>query len=62
MFYPSPADPYHKTLFLAPIINVRRGCEEAAVTRLSDINNSYNNNCKEKGLFAVVDISTWRWG
>jgi hypothetical protein len=49
MLYPSPADPYPKTLFLAPRINIKRGCEEEAVTRLSYISGSYNNNGKEVG-------------
>jgi hypothetical protein len=32
------------------------------VTRLSCINNNYNNNGKEVGLLAEVDITTWQVG
>jgi hypothetical protein len=48
MFYPSPADPYSETLFGAHNKFIR-GCEEAAVTRLSYISRNYNNDSKEVG-------------
>jgi hypothetical protein len=61
MLYQSPANPSPKTLFGAHN-KFKRGCEEAAVTRLSYISSSDNNNGKEVGLLAEVDTTTWQVG